>query len=132
MRAFEEYIEGAREVTLSNGNTVEVPPLTWGKELKIYNILAKIFSKLSISTDESGNPQLDETQVYSFMTAFANDVSEIASVIFNKDKKWVEANLTSRDIVEFVVPLSLRIFRKLNLGLSNAVTELSEGMTETP
>ncbi|MCD6149078.1 hypothetical protein J7J18_06930 [bacterium] len=132
MKAFEEYIEGAREVTLSNGNTVEIPPLTWGKELRLYNILTKVFSKLSVSTDAEGNPQFDESQVYAFMTAFANDVSEIASIIFNKDKKWVENNLTSKDMVEFIVPLSLHIFGKLNLGLTNAVTKLAEEAGETP
>jgi len=132
MKAFEEYIEGAREVTLDNGSVVEVPPLTWGKELKLYNIITKVFSKLSVTTDEEGKPQFDESQIYSFMTSFANDVSEIASIVFGKDKKWVESNLTSKDMVEFVVPLSLHIFGKLNLGLSNAVTKLAEGGEETP
>ncbi len=125
MNAFEEFLAGNTEITLSNGDRVSIPSLTWGNELKIYNLLTEIFSKLSFKVDESGVPVFDNSQTQAFLTTFANEITQIAAIIFGKDRKWVEATLSSTDIVEFVLPLSLNIYGKINKGMTDAVSLLS-------
>lgn len=129
MTAFDEFIGGSNEITLSKGEVVSVPPLTWGKELKIYKIITKILSQSSVSLDSEGNPQFDDSGVLNFMGNFATDITDIATIVLTKDKKWVEANLTSKDIVEFIVPLSLHVFGKLGKGLTDAVDKLTAELT---
>jgi len=130
MSAFDEFISGTNEITLSKGERVNVPPLTWGKELRIYNIITKIFSRFPAGDVDDDNLNVSSELAYTFMTSFATDITEIAALVFDKDKKWVESNLTSQDMVDFVVPLSLHVFGKLGKGLSEAVNKLAEETSE--
>jgi len=130
MSVFEEYVSGNTKITLNSGTEIDVIPLVWGKELKIYNILTKAFSKLDFETGEDGLPILNSASTQSFLVNFANEITQIASIVLGKDAKWIESNLNSSDIVDFILPLSLGIYGKINKGMTAAVTDLSEEMTQ--
>jgi len=126
-KPFEEYLEGNRKVKLSSGKEVEVPPLTWGRELKIYKALTEVLKKLAAPVDTKTGEVSTVTsdQMYSFLLTFVDEATNIAALVFDQDAQWVTENLTSSDMTEFVLPLSLNIFNKLSKGMTDAFTALS-------
>ena len=124
---FKEFLQGNRKIELSSGTTVEVPPLTWGRELKIYKILTEVLKKLSAPVDPKTGEvtTIEVDKMYSFLSDFASEITNIAALIFGQESKWVIENLTSDDIVGFVLPLSLHIFNKISKGMTSAFSDLT-------
>lgn len=125
-KPFEEYLEGNRKVKLSSGKEVEVPPLTWGRELRIYKALTEVLKKLAAPVDKTGEvTAVTPDQMYSFLLTFVDEATNIAALVFDQDAQWVTENLTSSDMTEFVLPLSLSIFNKLSKGMTDAFNALA-------
>jgi len=125
-KPFEEYLEGSKKVKLSSGKEVEVPPLTWGRELKIYKALTEVLKKLAAPVDATGEvTAVTPEQMYSFLLTFVDEATNIAALVFGQDAQWVTDNLTSSDMTEFVLPLSLSIFNRLSKGMTDAFNALA-------
>jgi len=126
-KPFEEYLKGNRKVKLSSGEEVEVPPLTWGRELKIYKALTGVLKKLAapVNTKTGEVTAITPDQMYSFLLTFVDESTNIAALVFDQDTQWVTDKLTSSDMTEFVLPLSLNIFNKLSKGMTDAFNALT-------
>jgi len=112
---FEELLSSPQTVTLSSGETVEIPRLSWGKELKIYRILAQIFKEV---------PGVEEGSVdkaVEILTRFAEKVVELATLVLNKDANWVNEHLTSKDMIQIILPLCFSTYRRVNDGITSSL-----------
>ena len=108
-----------REVTLASGETVTVPKLSWGREMKLYKILSKAFSPLA---EQAGSEPPPPKRIFETLMRFPDVLTELASVFFNKDAKWVESHCTDKDIMDHVLPLSLSIHNRVLRGLTGTLT----------
>lgn len=92
-------------VTTLDGDTVKVPKVSWGTELKVISILEKV---LKVISDDVGalNLQKDGVKlVQVLMEKTPEKLTELVSVILRKEALWVEENLDSSEIISVVVPL---------------------------
>lgn len=116
---FEELLSAPQTVTLSSGETVEIPRLSWGKELKIYRILAQIFKEV---------PGIEEGSVdkaVEVLTRFAERVVELATLVLNKDAGWVNEHLTSKDMIQIILPLCFDTYRRVNDGITSSLGRIT-------
>lgn len=128
------------------GEVVVIPPVSWGREVRILRIVKDIMAKLSasnlfnmnIKTDENGNALITDEQqteiVGQIMTLLletaTEKLTEAAAAITNRDPKWVEDNLDMEGILNIIVPF-LRSKRDslsatMQKYLSPSVTEASQ------
>ena len=115
-----------REVTLASGETVKISKLSWGREMKLYKILSKAFSPLAEQTVSEPPPP---KKIYETLLRFPDVLTELAATFFGKDSKWVENHCTDKDIMEYVLPLSLNIHNRVLRGLTGTLT--AQGPEET-
>lgn len=137
IKGAEIYLPEDVWVETLGGEKIKVPKLSWGKEIK----LAKIFSTMikqmpSFVETFSEMPEVDEKKlkkgnVGDYMKgAFGGFVGKLikilpelldnapdcltqsASVMLDKDSKWIENNLEFDGMVDLVVPFFVRYFKK--------------------
>ena len=115
---FDSLTREPKEVTLPSGVTVTLKRLSWGQELKIYKTMCEIF--------HVKNPkEVSDEEAYSLLISTPDSLTKIASIALNKDLKWVEENLTMKDLLELVLPLSVNILRRINEGMADSFKALT-------
>jgi len=118
-RPIDAFIEEG-SIKLRNGQEVPLPKLSWGVELKIYKKISKALEQIlpeSAEAPEAISPKV----AMKLLTDFGDILSEVAGLILRKDRAWVEENLASEDMMKVILPLSIRIFRKISDGVTEAL-----------
>ena len=120
-RPIEAFVEEGKVIRLSNGEEVRVPKLTWGTELKIYKLLSGVMEK-ALPEDANPDQPLNPKLAMRMLIEFGDVLSEVAALLLGKDKTWVESNLSAEDMIQQVLPLSLKVFRKISDGMTSALS----------
>jgi len=113
-----------RRVKLENGQEIQLPKLTWGRECKLLRIISDLVSQppfkglklenATASTLISVLPQL--------AAAAAPKLTEFVAVVTGKDKAWVEDNCSLNDILEITIPF----FAAYTNNLAGKVDQLAK------
>jgi len=119
-KPIDAFVEEGREIELSNGERITIPKLAWGKELKIYKLLSEVMEK-ALPEDASPDQPISPKAAMRLLTEFGDVMSKIAALFLGKDEEWVEENLSAEDMINVILPLSLKTFRKISDGMTNAL-----------
>ena len=108
------------EVTTINGDKIVIPPMPWGREVKILRIIKDIMGNLSSSgvfnipfeLDENGDPKISQDAINDVMgkvtelllDTATEKLTQAVATIVNKEPEWVEENLDAERILYILVP----------------------------
>lgn len=106
--------------TLSDGSTLEVKPLSWGKEIKVCKLVAKFFDKTDLLTSFNSLSDLKEESalesiaemILPLINEAPDAVTQIVSIITDKEEKFIEESLTSEDVMQVFIPFLKNLFSK--------------------
>lgn len=135
----EVLVETPREYKTVTGEVLTLPAITWGREIRVLRVIKDILKEtinsglLKPEVDSNGNVIIESentsiAKLLALLFETAPDrITEAASALTGKDKKWVEENLVSETILEVLVPF-LRskqdsILKTLQPYLVNVQTE---------
>ena len=110
----------------NNGETIDIPKLSWKSEAKAVKLLGKIFNEVPAikQVDLKNFSGKDLLAIFpAVMEKVPDYVTELVSLILKKDAAFVEDKLTAADIVEILVPFSRRLIgtiSKLTKSLPHA------------
>lgn len=112
------FIREPKIITLSNGKTLEIKPLSWKKELQLINILGKALSEgisLSQLTEETSLGAIYSTSSFiaNLLQIAPEILTEMVVVISELDRETIENELILDDLVEIVYPFLLSILIRL-------------------
>lgn len=112
------FIKEPKIITLSNGKTLEIKPLSWKKELQLINILGKALSEgvsLSQLTEEASLGSIYSTSSFiaNLLQVAPEILTEMVVVISELDRETIENELILDDLVEIVYPFLLSILIRL-------------------
>jgi len=112
------FIREPKIITLSNGKTLEIKPLSWKKELQLINILGKALSEgisLSQLTEETSLGAIYSTSSFiaNLLQVAPEILTEMVVVISELDRETIENELILDDLVEIVYPFLLSILIRL-------------------
>jgi len=107
-----------------NGEAIELPlRISWKKERGILRVLSSIYKKAPfiedflkkafVGTKEKINPADTINCVPQLLEEVPGDVTEIVSILIDKDSTWIDNNLDLEIIVRIVSPFLSFIFRKV-------------------
>ena len=129
----EIYLQEDRYITTLNGDKIKVPKLAWGKEIK----LAKQFSEavkrvpnfIAFLQDfggiNLGSKKVDLQAIAAkgmgklpqILPEVIDNIPDVltksASIMLDKDEKWIEDNLDFEAVFELVFPFFVQFFKKL-------------------
>jgi hypothetical protein len=116
----EKLIPQENELTLSNGEKITIKTLSWGKEIKVLQIVSKFFDKNKLlevfnslsSEDDSSNFDAISKLFLPLIGEAPQSITQIVSIIINKDEKFVEESLTSEDVMQVFTPFLKLLFNK--------------------
>lgn len=118
------FIREPIKITLSNGKTLEIKPLSWKKELQLIKLLGK-FVEEGIGTGlipTEGFSLLDTGKLIGNILQKSPDViTEMVVIITDKDKNFVENELVLEDILEIVSPFLENILIRLKKVTSEKI-----------
>jgi hypothetical protein len=115
-----KLIPQENELTLSNGEKITIKTLSWGKEIKVLQIVSKFFDKNKLlevfnslsSEDDSSNFDAISKLFLPLIGEAPQSITQIVSIIINKDEKFVEESLTSEDVMQVFTPFLKLLFNK--------------------
>lgn len=142
----ETFVYEAKEIELTNGGTIKVPPLSWGKELQIIKILGNTYNRViksnkeilsSLISDSSetykdkGTIELDISHIIGNIMSEAPDaVTKICSIITGKSEKYITDKLVLEDVMEICLPflgvLLKKMTKLMETNLSNIIQVVEE------
>jgi hypothetical protein len=112
-------------IQLSNGLTLEVKPLSWGKEIKVCKLVSgfigdsEILTAINtISSIKEGDEDSAESlaSLSKILLPAINEapdkITQIVSIITEKEVKFVEESLTSEDVMKIFIPFLRKLFTK--------------------
>jgi len=101
------FIKEPIKITLSNGQVLEIKPLSWKKELQLIKLIGK-FVEEGLNTGFISLESvsfLDTGKLIGTLLQKSPDViTEMVVIITDKDKDFVENELILEDIVEIISP----------------------------
>jgi len=100
--SIETFLE--KEFKLSNGETIELPKLSWKKEIKIYKIIGNVTKKLNVTTEAEIKPMDMLKLVSEMLVELPEPLTEICTILTGKSKEWIEDNLKLEDVTALVFP----------------------------
>jgi hypothetical protein len=102
-----------KEVLLENGDKIELPKVSWRKEIKILEIASALFQELELS-----KVNFDQMAVGDMVTLFSglftkapNKFTDIVVLLTNQNTDFVNDHMTSQDILGLVVPFFVKFFK---------------------
>jgi len=115
-----KLIPQENELTLSNGEKITIKTLSWGKEIKVLQIVSKFFDENKLlevfnslsSEDDSSNFDAISKLFLPLIGEAPQSITKIVSIIINKDEKFVEESLTSEDVMQVFTPFLKLLFNK--------------------
>jgi hypothetical protein len=115
-----KLIPQENELTLSNGEKITIKTLSWGKEIKVLQIVSKFFDENKLlevfnslsSEDDSSNFDAISKLFLPLIGEAPQSITQIVSIIINKDEKFVEESLTSEDVMQVFTPFLKLLFNK--------------------
>jgi len=111
------------KVTTINGDELSVPKLSWGKELKLIQIIRKGMSEL----EDTMKPDAEGLNVVNIMTKILEvapgHITEFVSLVLEQDEQWVQDNLDMPEIFGVIVPL---LRTRLNLAQQKVQSYMPE------
>ena len=142
----EAFVYETKEIELTNGGAIKVPPLSWGKELQIIKILGNTYNKViksnkeilsSIISDSSetyrgkGTIELDISHIIgNIMSETPDAITKICSIITGKSEKYITDKLVLEDVMEICLPflgvLLKKMTKLMETNLSNIIQVVEE------
>ncbi|MBT4731895.1 hypothetical protein HOB87_08000 [Candidatus Woesearchaeota archaeon] len=115
-----KLIPQENELTLSNGEKITIKTLSWGKEIKVLQIVSKFFDENKLlevfnslsSDDDTSNFEAISKLFLPLIGDAPQSITKIVSIIINKDEKFVEESLTSEDVMQVFTPFLKLLFNK--------------------
>lgn len=110
-----------KEIELSNGDKVVIKNLSWGKEIKVLQLVSTFFddNKLldvfnMLSEDKGDVTDFDAISklVLPLVSKAPQVITKIVAIIINKDEKYVEESLASEDVMQVFTPFLKTLFNK--------------------
>jgi hypothetical protein len=112
-------------IVLDNSLTLEIKPLNWGKEIKVMKLVSGFFGESDIITAVQSISQIkDEDEdspealkiLSEILIPAINDapqaITEIVSIITERDISFIEESLTSEDVMKIFVPFFKKLFTR--------------------
>jgi hypothetical protein len=104
------------KIKLVDGTDFEIPRISLGKELKVYNRFAKMckanckddFDIVAILSDDSS----------------IDVIMDILNILFEKSKEWIEENIDTTEVMAFAIPFLVKRISK--------ITNLMEVVIQSP
>jgi hypothetical protein len=114
------FIPEDNNVTLANGETVEVIQLNWGKEIKVCQLVSRFFGDNSITkafTALEGDGETDSMEAISnLVVPLINEapqvITQILAILIVKDEEYINESLTSEDVMQIFIPFLQNLFTK--------------------
>lgn len=126
-------------VTLVNGETIEVPLLSWKQEKPALQILGKLLKIVQVTplmaeSLQSTKTEQIQTIVNIVSTFLASDttgnlLTQLVSLILKKDADWVEENLNMEGIVMVLYPFLLTRITGLSTLITSKISPLTTQLT---
>lgn len=127
----DKLLPQTRTITTIFNETVEIPIISWRREVIILRALSKLFGQFPKELFESNDKESIapgtilkglKAKLPFILSVLASDealqhITEIAAQILNKETTWVEENLGSPQIVELIIPFLLKRSKELMLTM---------------
>ena len=119
-------------IDLSSGESIDLPKLTWGREIKIYKELSKLILEV---------PELKEMDLENFKTQYfikmlpnilgkaPDSLTVIVGYITGQEKAFIEKNFDTDDIIKVMTPFFSRLINQFTKALGGT-EDVKEGTTE--
>lgn len=98
------FIPEQNKVNTVSGEQVNIPKLSWKKELKLLQIVQESLNQL-ITTSVELKTTSTEQIVSLALKLIPNKLTEFMSIVMDRPSDWVEENLDSTEIVGVIIPL---------------------------
>jgi hypothetical protein len=104
----ETFVPPQVQVRTVHGDDVNVPKITWKKEIKLIGIIQQcldlVAEEITRINPQTGQPNF--VNIVNKVLQFAPEkVSEFVATVLDHDPVWVEDNLDSAEIMGVIVPL---------------------------
>lgn len=113
------FIQESTNVTLADGTVLEIKPLNWGKEIKVCQLVSKFFGDsnlvkifTTIEADETNSIEAISNLIVPLVNNAPQVITQILTILLNKDEQYVEESLTSEDVMKIFVPFLQNLFTK--------------------
>jgi len=115
------FIREPIKISLHNGETITVSPLSWKKELQFLKILGDFveafneeINLIGVGEEISLSENLSTTKLFSVILKQAPDLlTELVQIITEMDREKIENELVLEDIMEIVTPFLSDIIIRL-------------------
>lgn len=116
LEEIEAFTKVPTKIKLDNGQELEIPPLSWKKEL----ILLKKFGEFLENCSKEGIFSLDDIGInntgylLSIVFKYAPDLlTNIVSIIVGKPEDYIEENFSLEDVVRIVLPFLAIMLKRI-------------------
>jgi len=100
----ETFIE--KTLKLESGEQIELPKLTWKREIKVYKLIGEAIDKIPTLKDIQGDLKTGDLVkiVSSLLIQLPEEITKIVEVLTGKSKEWIEEHMTFDDISNLIFP----------------------------
>lgn len=122
------FVDIPQTITLTNGQTLEIKPLTWKQELQLIKLIGDFISKVSQEKKVSieSFSMLETGQLLGLIFKYAPDLlTQATSIIIRRPASFIEENLTLDDIIKIVFPFFGNILQKLLGTMTQTVQKIT-------
>jgi len=102
--AIDVFLE--KSLRLESGETIELPKLTWKREIKVYKIIGDALNKIPALKEIKGELQAGDLIkiISSLLMQLPDEITRITEILTGKNKEWIEENMTFEDISNLIFP----------------------------
>lgn len=101
------FLPEPEEVKTVSGEVVQVPKVTWAKEIQILRIVGKLIQSLNLK------PGVHWTElVPQILEKAPTELTRIAALLLDKEPGWVEQNLEAESVFKVVIPFCMNLLNK--------------------
>jgi len=98
-----------RTIRLVDGSVKSLPPVTWGREIRVLRVLSSLIKNLSKTGVLGGEVAFTEQEMAAKVMEVLFDlapeqITEAASALTGEKTQWVEENLDIEGIITLLVP----------------------------
>ena len=110
------------EVEDVHGNKIQVPKITWKKEVEALRILGRLLKHLETYL-EGEQPKVAAVLQIALEKA-PDELTRIAAILLEKEPTWVEQNLESDAIFKLIFPFVVNIYVKAKRNIPEPLRSL--------